>query len=139
MGLCSCRRRASTTEADDALSGDDDGDESSPSAAVDADGVRRRRPGRASSPVGRRGSSAGEALFAGRGAAEPSTDEDKAVASERCLRCRLACSRVALETIHGKNTIGQLRDYVKDMEDREAMLNGFEGAEDRQREGLAGN
>eukprot|EP00405_Crypthecodinium_cohnii_P009896 CAMPEP_0206426676 /NCGR_PEP_ID=MMETSP0324_2-20121206/4519_1 /ASSEMBLY_ACC=CAM_ASM_000836 /TAXON_ID=2866 /ORGANISM="Crypthecodinium cohnii, Strain Seligo" /LENGTH=103 /DNA_ID=CAMNT_0053891675 /DNA_START=35 /DNA_END=346 /DNA_ORIENTATION=- len=74
----------------------------------------------------------------GKPESEDATQEDKNRAVEICQQCRLAYSRVATQSINQKKTIGQLLRYVQDMQDREAMLNGFDGEDDRVREGLAG-
>uniref|UniRef100_A0A7S2VWS2 Uncharacterized protein n=1 Tax=Lessardia elongata TaxID=210733 RepID=A0A7S2VWS2_9DINO len=66
------------------------------------------------------------------------TDEDRALAISMCQRCILAYSRVAPEVIRNAQTVGELRCYVKEMQARECMLNGYDGQDDREQEGLTG-
>merc|ERR1719188_2100211 len=76
--------------------------------------------------------------FGARDDTEPATDQDRMLARSLCARCRLACSRVAMEALGELYTVGQLRDYVSDMQARERMLNGFDGEEERKMKGLSG-
>mmetsp|Transcript_55140 Transcript_55140/g.170797 ORF Transcript_55140/g.170797 Transcript_55140/m.170797 type:complete len:115 (-) Transcript_55140:127-471(-) len=69
---------------------------------------------------------------------DEATDEDRSTADRLCRRCVLAYSRVARESIEQAKTVGELREYVRGLRERELALGGYDGGEDREREGLAG-
>ena len=76
--------------------------------------------------------------FAGRVDDEQATMEDKSFADHLCQKCVLSYSRVSKESIMGARTIGDLRDYISELRSRENQLNGFDGEDDRVKEGLTG-
>eukprot|EP00913_Durusdinium_trenchii_P000312 g285.t1 len=81
---------------------------------------------------------AGEAELRPRCRGDPVTAVDRRRAEERCERCTLAYSRVGHESLAECTTVGELEDYVADLEARERLLAGYTGVEERQREGLVG-
>eukprot|EP00928_Gymnodinium_smaydae_P023691 TRINITY_DN1944_c1_g2_i1.p2 TRINITY_DN1944_c1_g2~~TRINITY_DN1944_c1_g2_i1.p2 ORF type:complete len:119 (-),score=17.43 TRINITY_DN1944_c1_g2_i1:404-760(-) len=90
---------------------------------------------RADTSLRRRG---GPDLFPGRADYEAATEQDRAIAEECGRKCVLAYSRVAMESLRASHTVGELREYVEGLQARERMLNGYDGADDREREGLVG-
>lgn len=48
----------------------------------------------------------------------------------------MAYSRVGPESLSQCKTVGELDDYVADLEARERLLAGYVGADEREREGL---
>ncbi|CAE7410508.1 unnamed protein product [Symbiodinium natans] len=65
------------------------------------------------------------------------TAAERRQAEERCEQCVLAHSRVGRESLAQCKTVGELEDYVADLEARERLLAGYVGADEREREGLA--
>merc|ERR1719272_2239067 len=76
--------------------------------------------------------------FDDRDDAEEASAEDKTRADRLCQRCVLSYSRVSRETLMAGRTVGDLKDYLRDLRAREDQLNGFHGESDRVKEGLTG-
>ncbi|CAJ1327548.1 unnamed protein product [Effrenium voratum] len=67
------------------------------------------------------------------------SNAQRAAAEELCEQCTLAYSRVGRESLWQCKTVGDLDDYVADLQARERLLAGYTGGEDRQQAGLTGS
>merc|ERR1740138_1838458 len=84
------------------------------------------------------GRAASPGPFDDRDDSEQASSDDKTAADRLCQRCVLSYSRVSRETLMASSTVGDLKDYIRDLRAREDQLNGFHGETDRVKEGLTG-
>mmetsp|Transcript_44905 Transcript_44905/g.106583 ORF Transcript_44905/g.106583 Transcript_44905/m.106583 type:complete len:108 (-) Transcript_44905:72-395(-) len=82
---------------------------------------------------------ASDAIAPGVPNAAPATEVHRRRAEDECRKCVLAYSRVGPQMIQGARTVGELREYLADLQARERMLNGYEGDDVREVSGLTGN
>mmetsp|Transcript_56944 Transcript_56944/g.133757 ORF Transcript_56944/g.133757 Transcript_56944/m.133757 type:complete len:109 (+) Transcript_56944:1-327(+) len=68
----------------------------------------------------------------------PAQEPHRRRTEDECQKCVLAYSRVGPQVIRGAKTVGELREYLADLQARERMLNGYEGDDVREENGLTG-